>query len=124
MKAGDRAVAEAELRVARERLLLASQFAAWREHTLGIVASPRGLGAAMLAGFLAGGVMRRRPPKPEAAPVKKGFLAVLTGLALSALRWRYGNPWAAVPDLLGWAGRFGSGRRPAAPAVYRPPAKR
>lgn len=107
-------VAAAEARVARERLLLESEFAEWRAHTLGVLASPRGLGAALAAGFIAGGLIRRRRPKPvEGAPVKKGIAAVLAGLALSALRWRYGNPWAAVPEVIGWARSRGLYDRPA-----------
>lgn len=124
MRDGERRVMDAEYRVARERILLSSEFTAWRAHTLGVMASPRGLGAALLAGFLAGGVLRRRPPKRHEAPVKKGALAVVTGLALSALRWRYGNPWNAVPGLLGWAGQLGARPRSGAsrpPVAYRPP---
>ncbi|MCK0508338.1 hypothetical protein [Aromatoleum anaerobium] len=114
-------LAEAEARVARERALLDAQFDAWRAHVRSELASPRGLGTALMMGFVVGNVMRRRPPRHEAAaPVRKGFLAVATGLALSALRWRYGNPWAAVPQLVGWLQQQGAGRAAPSGAAATP----
>ncbi|NMG17383.1 hypothetical protein [Aromatoleum bremense] len=104
-------LAQAEARVARERALLDAQFDAWRGHVRNELTSPRGLGAALMMGFVVGNVLRRRPRRHEAAaPVRKGFLAVATGLALSVLRWRYGNPWAAVPHVVGWVQQQGAGR--------------
>ncbi|KAI5913005.1 hypothetical protein PA01_18430 [Azoarcus sp. PA01] len=113
MNTPGRSLAEAEARVALERRLLDAQFDAWRGHVRSEVASPRGLSAALLTGFVVGNVLRRRPRRQEAgAPVRKGFLAVATGLALSALRWRYGNPWAAVPHVMGWVRQQGALRPP------------
>jgi len=110
MNTRGKSLTEAEARVALERRLLDAQFDAWRGHVRSEVASPRGLGAALLTGFVVGNVLRRRPRRQEAgAPVRKSFLAVATGLALSALRWRYGNPWGAVPHLVGWVQQRGAG---------------
>ncbi|NMG55155.1 hypothetical protein [Aromatoleum aromaticum] len=121
MNTRGKSLAEAEARVALERRLLHAQFAAWRGHVRTEVASPRGLGAALMTGFVVGNLIRRRPRRQEAgAPVRKGFLAVATGLALSALRWRYGSPWAAVPHLMGWVQQRGTGRTASSGAAADP----
>lgn len=122
-------LAEAEARVARERALLDAQFDAWSGQVRKEAASPRGLGAALAIGFVVGNVIRRRPRRREAsagAPVRKSFLAVATGLALSALRWRYGNPWAALPHVVGWVRQQGARRTipPGAAAVPSYPYQR
>lgn len=111
MRIISRSLAEAERLVADERAGLKNDFDLWqtstRERVKSGLASPRTLGvAAAVAGLLLFRLTRpRRASKPVVAPEtkKKGAAALLGGLALSALRYRYGSPWAAIPAWVGWA---------------------
>jgi hypothetical protein len=146
MKVISRSLEETELLVESERATLRRDFELWRsgtrERVVSSVASPAGIGAALLVGYLLGGLFQRRAPLPSRRgpqPViqpetkRQGAAAVLGGLLVSALRWRYGSPWAAVPVWVNWAqarrrkmaaqARPVPGRPPGGPpATPRPPA--
>lgn len=103
MSVGPEELRRAEQRVARSRRELRGEFDGWVRHKRDSVASFRGLAAVIGAGFVIGGLLRRRRPAPgtAVAPVAgAGLLSVIAGLAMAALRTRYANPWAAVPELL------------------------
>lgn len=110
MRIISRSLAEAERLVADERAGLRNEFDLWqastRERVKRNLASPRTLGVAAVAGLLLFKLMRgRRSSRPAvtAGTKKKGAAAILGGLALSALRYRYGSPWAVIPAWIGWA---------------------
>lgn len=110
MRIISRSLAEAEVLVADERAGLRREFDLWqastRERVKANLASPKVLGAAAVAGYLLVALLRRRRPTQPAVSTetkKKGAAALLGGLALSALRYRYGSPWAAIPAWIGWA---------------------
>lgn len=110
----------AETRVAREMNELRDAAGEWLRGRRNALVSLKGLTAAAAAGFTIGSaLLRRRAPKQSAAPAVKGsLLTVLAGLAASAIRTRYGDPWTIASRLMAHRGAMHGAEASRAAARY------
>ena len=97
----DDEIAAVEHRIARERNALALLADDWAGAARDALVSRRSLFAVAALGFVLGDALR--PKKPAGTARKLGLGGMLAGIAFSALRARYGSPWAlAELALRGW----------------------
>lgn len=97
------ALAEAEARVARERIELQQACGHWLEHQCAVAVSLRGLTLAVLAGFVTERLLVRRwsaPPPSPPPPAGGGRLMKLLGLGLSLWQMLAPPPRAGLAGLL------------------------
>lgn len=112
---GDHEIAAVERRIVRERNALAALAQDWTGTARDAMVSKRSLFAVAALGFVLGDALRARK---RARPARKlGFGGMLAGIAYSALRARYGSPWALAEAA--WRG-WQSARSPR-PAPYHGP---
>ena len=96
----DDEIAVVERRIARERNALALLAEDWAGTARDALVSKRSLFAVAALGFVLGDTLR---PKRSAGAVRKlGLGGILGGIVFSALRARYGSPWALAE--LAWRG--------------------
>jgi hypothetical protein len=111
----DDEISAVEQRIARERNALAVLAEDWTGTARDALVSKRSLFAFAALGFVLGDALR--PNKPAGAARKLGVGGMLAGVAFSALRARYGSPWALAE--LAWRG-WRSARRTPAPTAPEP----
>jgi len=103
----DEEIRAVEVRIARERNGLALLAQGWASTARDVVVSKKSLFAVAALGFVLGDALR--PAKPAGRARKLGLGGMLAGIALSALRSRYGSPWALAE--LAWEGWRGMSSR-------------
>lgn len=100
MNARRQALEAAERRVARERLEFKQALGRWVGQKREEAVSLRGLGLAVLAGFVVERLLARRwRALPAAPPARSGRLTKLLGLAWSLWQMRNASPLARLPAL-------------------------
>jgi hypothetical protein len=113
----DAEIRAVERLIARERNALGLLAEDWATAARDAVVSKKSLFAVAAFGFVLGDALR--PAKPAGTVRKLGFSGMLAGIAFSALRARYGSPWALAE--VAWRGwRGASARREARRALEIP----
>jgi hypothetical protein len=109
-----------ERRIARQRSALGVLAEDWVGAARDALVSRNSLLSVAAFGFVLGDALR---PRKSAGPARKlGLGGMLAGIAVSALRTRYGSPWALAE--LAWRGwrsaRAASAPPPPVPFAVRP----